>query len=204
MSEVVNVLIVGVGGQGVVLASNILCEVAVRAGLDVKKSEIHGMSQRGGVVTSHVRFGERVLSPLIMHGRADVVLGFEAAEALRFAHEVRDGGLLLSSTQKIPPPTGPVKKKQKRPRYPQTPLSDAKQVCRGRVVPVEADRIAAELGNPRLTNTILLGALSTGLAIDDALWTDTIRQMVPSKTVELNLAAFARGKEVALSERQPA
>ncbi|MCB2213449.1 indolepyruvate oxidoreductase subunit beta [bacterium] len=197
MSEVVNVLIVGVGGQGVVLASNILCEVALRAGYDVKKSEIHGMSQRGGVVTSHVRFGEKVYSPLIQHGQADVMLGFESAEALRFAHEVKEGGLMLSATQKIPPPRGPQKKKLKGLQYPETPLEDAKSVCKGRVVPIEAEKIAEELGNPRLTNTILLGALSTGLDISDDIWNETIRAMVPPKTIELNLAAFARGKAVA-------
>lgn len=197
MSDVVNVLIVGVGGQGVVLASNILCEVAVRAGFDVKKSEIHGMSQRGGVVTSHVRFGEVVYSPLIQHGQADVLLGFESAEALRFAHEIKEGGLLLSSTQKIPPPRGPQKKKAKGLQYPEAALEDAAKVCRGRVIPVEAEAIALELGNPRLTNTILLGALSTGLDISDEIWEETIRAMVPPKTIDLNIAAFARGKAVA-------
>lgn len=199
MNDVTNVLIVGVGGQGVVLASNILCEVALRAGYDVKKSEIHGMSQRGGVVTSHVRFGEEVLSPLIMHGQADILLSFESAEALRFAHEVKEGGLMLSSTQKIHPPSGPLKKKRVGLQYPTTPLDDAVNVCRGRVVPIEAERIALELGNPRLTNTILLGALSTGLSIEDNTWNDTIKAMVPPKTIELNLAAFARGKDVARS-----
>lgn len=196
MSDVVNVLIVGVGGQGVVLASNILCEVAMRSGYDVKKSEIHGMSQRGGVVTSHVRFGEKVLSPLVRHGQADVVLGFEAAEALRFAHEVKEGGVLISSIQKIHPPSGALKKKRKGLQYPKTPLEDAKDVCRGRVIAIEAEKIALELGNPRLTNTILLGALSTGLEIPDEVWVSTIKEMVPPKTVELNIRAFERGKQV--------
>ncbi|GBE29912.1 MAG TPA: indolepyruvate oxidoreductase subunit beta [Bacteroidetes bacterium] len=196
MSDVVNVLIVGVGGQGVVLASNILCEVALRAGYDVKKSEVHGMSQRGGVVTSHVRFGEKVYSPLISRGQSDILLGFEAAEALRFAHEVKEGGLLLSSTQKIRPPRGPQKKKAKGLQYPENALDDAKKVCHGRVVPIEAEEIANELGNSRLTNTILLGAVSTGLDISDDIWTETIKAMVPPKTIELNLAAFARGKAV--------
>jgi len=188
-----NVLVVGVGGQGVILASNILCEVAVRAGMDVKKSEIHGMSQRGGVVSSHVRFGEKVLSPLIAAGQTDVILGFEAAEALRFAHEIREGGTLLASTQTIHPPKGPERKDSV--KYPANPLEDAKGVCRGRVVPIETQKIALELGNPKVTNTILLGALSTSLDIDLEVWRETIKAMVPPKTIELNLQAFDRGRK---------
>ncbi len=190
----VNVLIVGVGGQGVILASNILCEVAVRAGLDVKKSEIHGMSQRGGVVTSHVRFGERVHSPLIASGQSDVVLAFEAAEALRFAHEVKLGGALLASTQTLQPPKGPERKDSV--KYPEDPLGRAKEVCHGRVVPIETQKIVRHLGNPKVTNTVLLGALSTSLEIPEQLWRDTISSMVPPKTVELNLKAFERGRQV--------
>jgi indolepyruvate ferredoxin oxidoreductase beta subunit len=196
MSDVklVNVLIVGVGGQGVVLASNILCEAALRAGLDVKKSEIHGMSQRGGVVSSHVRFGEKVFSPLVASGTADVMLGFEAAESLRAAHEVREGGVLMTSTHKIRPPKGPMRKNA--PAYPEDAVEKAAEVCRGRVIPIETEQIARELGNPRLTNTILLGALSTGLDIPVEVWKETISNMVPPKTVDLNMKAFDRGREV--------
>jgi len=193
-NNTVNVLIVGVGGQGVVLASNILCEVALQAGYDVKKSEVHGMSQRGGVVTSHVRFGREVFSPLIAEGTAEAVLGFEAAEALRFAHEVAPGGILYASTQKIKPPSGGGKRVAK---YPENALEDAKAVCAGEVKPIEAEQIALELGNPRLSNTILLGALSNALDIDVETWKQTIAKMVPPKTVELNLKAFDRGREVA-------
>lgn len=199
MSEkTTNVTIVGVGGQGVVLASNILCAVAVRAGYDVKKSEIHGMSQRGGVVTSDVRFGPKVHSPLIAKGTTDVMLAFEQAEALRFAHEIREGGLLITSLTKLPPPKGPTRKGQV--EYPATPLDDAKKICRGKLVPIDTDSIARELGNPRLTNTILLGALSTGLDIPEEIWTETIRKMVPPKTIDLNLAAFERGKAMVAAE----
>ena len=192
--KVTNVLIVGVGGQGVVLASNILCAVVLRAGYDVKKSEIHGMSQRGGVVTSDVRFGPEVLSPLIAHGTADVILAFEAAEALRFAHEVREGGKLMSSTTTLHPPKGPTRKGQV--EYPETPLEDAKSFCKGSIIPIDTDAIAKELGNMRLANTILLGALSTGLDIEESIWTETIRKMVPPKTIDKNLAAFERGRQV--------
>ncbi len=190
--RVYNVLIVGVGGQGVVLASNILCEVAARAGLDVKKSEIHGMSQRGGVVTSHVRFGKKVFSPLVAAGSSDAVLAFEAAEGLRFAHEVKQGGSLFVSTQKIKPPSGGGKKVKP---YPEDAIDQAKTVCKGAVVPVDAAKIARDLGNPRLANTILLGALSTGLDIPEEIWKEMIRKMVPPKTIELNIQAFDKGKE---------
>ncbi len=191
--RVFNVLIVGVGGQGVVLASNILCEVALRAGYDVKKSEVHGMSQRGGVVTSHVRFGQKVYSALIAGGTSDAVLGFEVAEALRFAHEVKPGGVLITSTQKIKPPTGGGKKAA---HYPEDALEQARTICAGKVVSLDAEKIALELGNSRLTNTILLGALSNGLEIAEEIWKATISKMVPPKTVELNLKAFDRGREV--------
>lgn len=190
--KMVNVLIVGVGGQGVVLASNILCEVALQAGFDVKKSEIHGMSQRGGVVTSHIRFGEKVYSPLVANGQADALLAFEAAEALRWAHELNREGKLIVSTQRIKPPSGGGRRAA---LYPDNPVEQAQTVCRGTVIPVDAEKIALDLGNTKLVNTILLGALSTSLAIDEKVWQETIRKMVPPKTIDLNLEAFVRGKQ---------
>ena len=190
-NKITNVLVVGVGGQGVVLASNIICEVALRAGYDVKKSEVHGMSQRGGVVTSHVRFGTKVYSPLIAAGTSDVVLGFEASEALRFAHEVKPGGYLIVSMQQIKPPSA---SERKGPKYPTDPVGEAKAMCAGHVVSIDAEAIALKLGNPRLTNTILLGALSTDLTIDESVWKDTITQMVPKKTIDVNLKAFEAGR----------
>ncbi|MBD3165201.1 indolepyruvate oxidoreductase subunit beta [bacterium] len=193
LESITNVLVVGVGGQGVVLASNILCEIAARAGFDVKKSEIHGMSQRGGVVTSHVRFGPKVYGSLIASQQTDALLGFEAAESLRFAHEVKPGGAMFASTQKIKPPTGGGLKAAK---YPEDALEQAAKICKGTLVPVEAHKIAVELGNARLSNTILLGALSTSLDIDQDIWVETIKKMVPPKTIELNVQAFERGRQV--------
>lgn len=193
MNEITNVLIVGVGGQGVILASNILCEVALRAGFDVKKSEVHGMSQRGGSVTSHVRFGEKVYSPLVPNGKADTLLAFEAAEALRYCHEVHQGGYLIVSTQRIVPPIASGRKGAK---YPDDPIADCKKFCAGQVIPIDAEKIALELGNPRLTNTILLGALSKNLQISEKVWKDTIALMVPKKTIEVNLVAFERGRSI--------
>jgi indolepyruvate ferredoxin oxidoreductase, beta subunit len=195
-ANMTNVLIVGVGGQGVILASNILCEIALRAGLDVKKSEVHGMSQRGGVVSSHIRFGTKVHSPLIAAGTTDALLSFEAAEGLRFAHEVKEGGMMITSTQMIKPPKGKVEKNFTGLGYPNEAIKDAETACKGKVIGIEAEKIAYELGNPNLTNTILLGALSVSLDIEEDIWTNCIKAMVPPKTIELNLQAFARGKEV--------
>jgi len=103
-NNTVNVLIVGVGGQGVLLASQILSDVALQSDLDVKKSEVHGMAQRGGVVSSHVRFGRKVYSPLIPNGKADVILAFEKAEALRWVHELKSGGSMIVNDHKLIPP----------------------------------------------------------------------------------------------------
>jgi indolepyruvate ferredoxin oxidoreductase beta subunit len=187
-----NILIVGVGGQGVILASELLSEAAMQAGYDVKKSEVHGMSQRGGVVSSHVRFGPKVHSPLIPAGAADVVLAFEAAEGLRWAGQVTDGGMLAVNTQKLIPPIAFTKEFH----YPDDPIADARKHVK-RVVPLNALEIATEVGNPKLVNTVLLGSISGELPITDEIWESVIRKRVPKGTEEVNLMAFRRGREAA-------
>ena len=185
-----NVLIVGVGGQGVLLASEILCEVAKVMGLDAKKSEVHGMSQRGGIVTSHVRFGEKVYSPLIPDGEADVVLAFEMAEGLRWVGELRNGGTIIVNTQKIVPPiitTGKF-------TYPERTEERIKELAKNAVL-IDAHEIAAELGNPRLVNTILLGVLSNSIDLEEQKWLDVIERMAPKGTGELNKKAFLEGRK---------
>jgi len=186
-----NILIVGVGGQGVILASELLSEAAMEAGFDVKKSEVHGMAQRGGVVSTHVRFGEKVYSPLIQAGAADVALAFEAAEGLRWAGHVRDGGLLVVNTQQIIPPIAFTGEFQ----YPKDPINEAKSVCRGRMLPIDGIGIAHQVGNPKLVNTVLLGAISSEMPISAEIWDIIIRRRVPRGTEELNIAAFKRGAE---------
>ncbi len=184
-----NILIVGVGGQGVLLASAILSEVALQGGFDTKKSEVHGMSQRGGVVTSHIRLGRQVHSPLIPNGEADVILAFEQAEALRWVHELKPEGFLIVNTQKLVPPIAVD------PQY--VYPDDALEQLRGRVQKlrvVEALEISAGLGNVRLANTVLLGALSAALNIDPAIWREIISRRVPKGTAEANLQAFERGR----------
>jgi indolepyruvate ferredoxin oxidoreductase beta subunit len=186
-----NVLIVGVGGQGVLLASEILCEVAKVMGLDAKKSEVHGMSQRGGVVTSHVRYGKKVYSPLIPLGEADVILGFEIAESLRWLHYLKPGGIVIASDQKLIPPittTGkfsyPEKIAEKiKARAPQSKIIDAY----GR---------AAKLGNARLVNTILLGVLSQAIDLEEDRWLQVIERMAPKGTGEINKKAFLEGRAI--------
>ncbi|RJP77188.1 MAG: indolepyruvate oxidoreductase subunit beta [Candidatus Zixiibacteriota bacterium] len=184
-----NILIVGVGGQGVLLASAILSEVALLAGYDVKKSEVHGMSQRGGVVSSHVRLGTVVHSPVIPNGAADVILAFEKAEALRWVHELKAGGFLIVNDQKLVPPIAVDPKYV----YP----DDALELLQGRAERLRvlnAAAIARKLGNERLANTVLLGALSTGLDIDLDLWRQVISRRVPKGTAEANLKAFEAGR----------
>ncbi|HEX7344397.1 MAG TPA: indolepyruvate oxidoreductase subunit beta [bacterium] len=185
-----NILIVGVGGQGVVLASAILSEVALTAGYDVKKSEVHGMSQRGGVVSSHVRIGQKVFSPLIPNGQADVILAFEQAEGLRWLHELKSGGWMIANAQKLVPPIAVDKKYI----YPDNALDQLKNRV-GNLHVVDAAQMAENLGNVRLANTVLLGALSKALKIDEKVWRNVISRRVPKGTAEANLKAFEAGKE---------
>ena len=185
-----NVLIVGVGGQGVLLASEILSSVAVEAGYDAKKSEVHGMSQRGGVVSSHIRFGEKVYSPLINEGDADVVLAFEEAEALRWIHFLKDDGVVIVNEYKLVPPIVVTEKL----KYPDDPLKTISKSV-SKLISIDAGSEAENLGNPRLVNTILLGILSTTLPIKEEIWIDVIRKRVPKGTEELNIKAFKKGRE---------
>ncbi len=186
---ITSVLIVGVGGQGVLLASEILTEVAKVMGLDAKKSEVHGMSQRGGVVTSHVRFGEKVYSPLIPSGEADLILAFELAEGLRWIHQLAEGGTFIVNDHKLVPPITSTGKFF----YPE----DAMGRIKARVPDaklVKATDIAKELGNPRLVNTILLGVMSKSIDLAEDKWLEVIKRMAPKGTGELNKKAFLTGR----------
>jgi indolepyruvate ferredoxin oxidoreductase, beta subunit len=186
----VDVLIVGVGGQGVLLASELLSDVALAAGYDVKKSEVHGMAQRGGSVSSHVRIAAgRVYSPLIPQGGADVLLAFEQAEALRWIHFLRPEGTVIVNARRLVPPVALLKKG---PAYPENPI-DAVRRRVGKVVPVDAASAAAALGNPRVENAVLLGALSRSLDVPEDAWMEAIGKRVPANTVEINRRAFRAG-----------
>lgn len=186
-----NILIVGVGGQGVILASEILSEVAIASGLDAKKSEVHGMSQRGGVVSSHVRFGTKVYSPLIPEGESDAILAFELAEALRWLYFLKPDGKIIVSNQKLIPPittTGKFK-------YPEKLEERLKEKVPGALI-IDAASIAKKLGNPRLVNTILLGVLSRSLDLKEEKWLEVIERRAPKGTGELNKKAFMEGRKL--------
>jgi indolepyruvate ferredoxin oxidoreductase beta subunit len=184
-----NVLLAGIGGQGVLTAAQLLGEAALHAGHDIKKSEVHGMAQRGGVVTSHVRFGSRIFSPIIPHGAADVLLAFEEAEALRWQVEVRSGGRLLVNCLRVPPPVVNLGLFQ----YPEEPLSAVR--IQGAIHPVEASAMAVDLGSPRLAGVILLGAAAAWLPLGMDDWEAAIRSRFHGTLADQNLAAFRRGRD---------
>ena len=189
--EPIDFILAGVGGQGTILASDVLAEVGLEAGYDVKQAEVHGMSQRGGSVSSHVRWAEQVYSPLIAMGTADVLVAFEQIEALRMAHCLRPGGLALASLQAIPPITvsaGPA-------LYP-SPDYLRVELARfaGRVHWVPALDIARDLGNDKVANVVMLGALSSFLEVPVSVWLKVIESRVPARFLQLNRQAFRRGR----------
>lgn len=185
-----SILIVGVGGQGVLLASELIAGVALSAGLDVKKSEVHGMAQRGGVVSSHVRMARRVHSPTIPFGQADILISFEQAEGLRAIDWMKKDGVAIVSTTSIVPA---IVSSSKDLSYPDDPIGSMREQA-DQVIAVDAETIARELGNPRLVNTILLGVLSNHLPFEVDAWNEAIKTGVKSKFVDINLTAFERGR----------
>lgn len=188
MSEVKNILLVGVGGQGTILASKILTGALMKAGYDVKMSEIHGMSQRGGSVSTQVRYGDKVLSPIVGRGQADVIVAFEKMEALRWLDHLKIGGKMVVNDHEIQPI--PVNLGQA--EYPTGIIEELEKFCP--VLTVKAGEIATELGNPKAMNIVLLGALVKALGtLDDIDWDAEIEANVKPKFVELNKKAFKAG-----------
>ena len=190
----VDVLMTGVGGQGVILASDALAEIAMKGGYDVKKSDSLGMAQRGGSVVSHLRIGERVHSPLIREGNVDFLLSFELLEGARWADYLSQGGIAIINDHAMPPPSALGGKAT----YPTT--ADVDSILReyaGEVYFVAGTEIARELGNPQVLNVLLVGFLSVFLDIEEKNYIDDLSQRVPKKFLDLNLKAFARGREEA-------
>jgi indolepyruvate ferredoxin oxidoreductase, beta subunit len=182
------VMLCGVGGQGTILAADLLAKVAAAAGLEVKLSEVHGMSQRGGSVDTVVKFGEEVFSPVTDPGMVDHLVGFEIIEAMRRVHYVKPGGRLLvnpTAIQPLPVLTAdlPV------PRGLRAILDDEGAIF------IDADELACEAGSPKSANVVLMGALSLRLPFEESLWCDVIARRVPPKTVEANLRAFSLGRQ---------
>jgi len=188
LDKITNIIITGVGGQGVLLASEIISEVAAQVGYDVKKSEIHGMSQRGGNVDSHVRFGEKVYSPTVMRGNCDLILAFEKLEALRIANYLKEDGNIIVNDQQINPTTvisGAAK-------YPE----NIEEILRSNfksVTFIDAMKVAQKAGNLRTVNIVLIGAASKALNLPLDVWESVIIKRVPEKVIEVNLIAFRMG-----------
>ncbi len=187
-----SVVICGVGGQGIILASDVLSTALFTAGFDVKKNEIHGMSQREGAVISFVRYGRRVHSPVVPDGGADCLLGFEILETLRTLKYLRNGGAVIANEQEIHPTPVLLGKAE----YP----SNAKDVILARtktVLFIKALDIAKALGNPKAVNTVLLGALSRHLEkVGEKAWEDALRRHVKNAFLNVNLEAFRAGRDI--------
>jgi len=184
-----NIFLAGVGGQGILLAGEILCLGLIESGYDVKKSEVHGMAQRGGSVTSHVRAGKKVYSPLIPHGEADVLLAFEALEALRWIGFLKKDGQLLVNKQIIKPTTVT----SGRMSYPEDIYERLHRQHPGTRV-VDGLKLARQTGDVRTVNSVMVGAASLALDIPEKVWKEAIAKRLPEKFVAMNLKAFELGK----------
>lgn len=183
--SVVNILIVGVGGQGTLLASTVLGNLALNGGLDVKLSEVHGMAQRGGSVVTHVRFGEKVYAPIVDKGQADIIIAFEELEALRYISYLKPGGKLYVNSQEILPMpviTGAAK-------YPEN-IREFMEENHISVEFVDALSIAREVGNIKAVNTVMLGYLANSLSFTKENWMNALKECVKPKFLEVNQKAF--------------
>jgi indolepyruvate ferredoxin oxidoreductase beta subunit len=199
--SITNILVCGIGGQGVMTATEILAEAAISEGHDVKKTEVAGMAQRGGVVTSHLRFGARVLSPQIIPGTAQVLLGFEGAEALRWAHYLEPGALALVNNARLVPPVVELGLFD----YPVDPIGDMRRAGH-HVVAFDAMSIARELGDIRLGNTVMLGAIADHLPFSpDVLLACIVKRFARKgePVVDANRRAFAAGRAEVAREASP-
>ena len=189
-----DILMVGVGGQGIILASDILGEAALAAGYDVKKTDTLGMAQRGGSVVSHMRIAEKVWSPLIKEGEADVILAFEKLEAARWGRYLRPGGVAIINNYAMPPLSVSLGTH----RYPDDEeISDMLKRRTERIYFVEGARKAIELGDIRVLNIVMLGCASLLLPIDVHIWNECMSQRIPSKILKVNFAAFDLGRKEA-------
>ncbi|MGZ3524664.1 MAG: indolepyruvate oxidoreductase subunit beta [Thermodesulfobacteriota bacterium] len=185
-----NILVSGVGGQGVILASDIMSEVFMEAGYDVKKSEVHGMAMRGGIVTSHFRFGEKVYSPLIKEGEVDILFAFEQLEGLRWINYLRPMGRIVMNDHKVNPPAVNLGEVEYPKGIPEIVQSKIKNFYL-----VKGTEIALELGDVRAANVVLLGAISKFFEVNGDLWLKTILNNLPTKVHELNRKAFSAGRD---------
>ncbi len=184
-----NIMIVGVGGQGTLLTSRIIGKAAMEMGYDVKISEVHGMAQRGGSVVTFVRYGDAVSEPVVEEGQADVIIAFERLEALRYAHFLKSDGVLVVNDCRIDPMTVVIGAAQ----YPEGIIEGLK--AEHRVYTIDGQKIALELGNSKVLNSVVLGFAAAFIGFDKETWDSTIASTVPQKTIDINQKAFACGYE---------
>ncbi|MCI5937360.1 MAG: indolepyruvate oxidoreductase subunit beta [Eubacterium sp.] len=184
-----NIMIVGVGGQGTLLTSRVLGGIIQKAGYDVKLSEVHGMAQRGGSVVTFVRYGDKVFEPIVEEGQADVLIAFEKLEAMRYAHFLKQDGVMIVNDQQMDPMTVVTGAAE----YPENILERLKE--KFHVVSIDAMDEAKKLGNSRVFNTIIIGVAAKSMDFEEQQWLDVIAETVPPKTVEINQKAFKVGFE---------
>ncbi len=182
-----NILIVGVGGQGTLLASRVLGNVALKMNFDVKVSEVHGMSQRGGSVVTYVKFGKKVYSPLIEKGEADLIMAFEKLEALRAIDHLRKDGKMIINEQQIDPMPVIIGKA----KYPENIIDTLQK--EHRIYSLDALKIAQDCGNQKAVNIVLLGVMARLAGIDKSIFIEAINEVVPAKVLDVNLKAFEEG-----------
>jgi len=185
-----NVLMAGVGGQGIILASDMLSEVMMLSGCDVKKSEIHGMAQRGGSVMSHVRFSDHVSSPLIPLGQCDILLSFEELETARYINYLKRDAHVIINQYRLSPPSVLAGKEQ----YPDV-IPMIREIS-DNIISLDGTDMALNLGNPKGVNIVLLGVLSRFLETDETVWTECINTMLPEKIRQKNVEGFLKGRQV--------
>ena len=187
--DTMNIMIVGVGGQGTLLTSRIIGKTALAAGFDVKLSEVHGMAQRGGSVVTFVRFGKKVYEPVCEEGTVDLLISFERLEAKRYAHFLKKDGVMIVNDTRIDPMTVVVGAAQ----YPEGIIEELEKSHN--LYKIDAGEVAKELGNSKVLNTVVLGLAAKHIGFDKEMWIEILQKTVPQKTIEINTTAFLKGYE---------
>ncbi len=187
MEKIMNIMVVGVGGQGTLLTSRIIGKTALQAGFDVKLSEVHGMAQRGGSVVTFVRYGKEVFEPVVEEGTADILIAFERLEAQRYAHFLKKDGKIIVNDCRIDPMTVVIGASS----YPENIIENLKK--EHEVFVIDGVKIANELGNSKVLNSVVLGLAAKHIGFTKEEWIDIISKTVPQKTIEINEKAFLEG-----------
>ena len=182
-----NIMVVGVGGQGTLLTSRIIGKTALNAGWDVKLSEVHGMAQRGGSVVTFVRYGKKVYEPVCEEGSVDVLISFERLEALRYAHFLKDDGIMIVNDTRIDPMTVVIGAME----YPEGIIEKLSE--NNKLYTIDGGKIAKELGNSKVLNSVVLGLAAKHIGFTKEEWVEVLQATVPPKTVEINTKAFESG-----------